>query len=491
MRVPALRPGITDPLVQAALWTGAIGLFLYLRWLPGPDTIFNPDEYIPLAVSDAMRASGWLDPNWANAELPDYFRYDQYNFYLYMVAAHGAIVTGEAFGLEPMLSVRLLNLAAQLGVLPLLFGTVLKLTGSRYAGFAALLVFITLPMAVHDAVMARPESLLYLASAGLLYVSTLQSRKLLQLVLWGVMMAAGVGIKITFASLAPLIAGAYLIGQGFVWRKLITDAGIVIAVFVAASFILTPFMFLNPDVTLNGLDFLMNQYAGVHPPHSILHGNLAAYAWHNASFFLIASPFIILASGSGLAYGTARERFWIITLVASFAILLVYFSTRSVFFERNYAHALLPAIAAGAMGLFILSRRFTVPMSAIAFALLLLVPANLALSVQASVHHREDDLARFEARRGVTGYALIPAWQSLDNQPVPACGRFHFRDFDDGFSQVYRRNALYQGYSIDAEYRSRFVILPASTFQAYLEAGHVYISKPCAAGADQAAASPA
>ena len=51
------------------------------------------------ALPAAVSAAGALDPNWALAPgLEDAFRYPQYNFYFYHIAAHGLIRAAHALG---------------------------------------------------------------------------------------------------------------------------------------------------------------------------------------------------------------------------------------------------------------------------------------------------------------------------------------------------------------------------------------------------------
>lgn len=292
--------GHESQIIKGALWLFALIVFFYLRWQPGPETILNIDEYIAPAVSDAMRRLGSLDPNWSNTDLPDFFRYDQYNFYVYMIAAHLAIMTGNLFSFEPVQSARLLNIALQLATIPMLYLSIRNLTGSVICGFAGIFLFITLPTAVMDSAIVRPESLLYFTSAALLLVSTANIGKMKTLVLWGVIFAFGAAIKITFVTLAPLLAGAYILRFGFELKRAAMDAALTVLAFAVALFVLAPFMFINADVTLNGFAYLQNQYDGLHPPHSLKFGNAIDYFLHNLHFFVLVIPAIFVLGGIGL-----------------------------------------------------------------------------------------------------------------------------------------------------------------------------------------------
>lgn len=471
--------GHESQIIKGALWLFALIVFFYLRWQPDPETILNIDEYIAPAVSDAMRRLGSLDPNWSNTDLPDFFRYDQYNFYVYMIAAHLAISTGNLFDFEPLQSARLLNIALQLATIPMLYLSIRTLTGSVICGFAGIFLFITLPTAVMDSAIVRPESLLYFTSAALLLVSTATMGKTKTLVLWGVIFAFGAAIKITFVTLAPLLAGAYILRFGFELKRAAMDAALTVLAFAIALFVLAPFMFINADVTLNGLAYLQNQYDGLHPPHSLKFGNAIHYFLHNLHFFVLVIPAIFVLGGIGLFYGTRTERIWIAALLSTFLILLLYFSTRTVFFERNYAHAIVPAIAAAAIGLFVLRRRVELPATLIVLACVLFVPVNMSVAVVQGIHQGADDLAQFQQARGLSDHVRISEEHSLSNQYLPECGLFVFADFNDDFSEIYTASAVAAGYAIDAVYLSRFRVLPTSTLHTDIDSGHIFISRPC------------
>lgn len=465
--------------VKGAIWFVAIAMFFFLRWQPDPEAIFNMDETIAPAVSEAMLDLGYLDPNWYLTNLPDHFRYDQYNFYLYMILAHFSIISGSIFGFEAVHSARIFNIFMQIASIPLIYFSIKNLTGSVVCGFFGIFVFITAPTIVLDATIVRPESLLYFLSAALVFVSTSGMGKLKTIVLWGIIFALGVAVKITFISLAPIAVAAYIIRFWSDIKNGAIDALMAFAIFVISLFIIAPFMFINFEVTLNGIRYLQNQYDGLHPPHSLLAGGVLEYFFYNLHFFIIVIPSIFALSAIGLAYGDTKERIWIISLISTFVILLLYFSTKTVFFERNYSHAIIPAIAAASIGFLVLRRKAALPVSLIVLACLLFVPYNMSVAVLQGVHHRNDDLTQFQNARGLSGYARITEAYSLRNKPLPPCGAFVFADFNDDFSRLYVGSVSASGYNIDAIYHSRFRVLPTSTFHTNVESSHIFVSKSC------------
>lgn len=396
-----------------------------------------------------------------------------------MVSVHFAILIGNIFGLEAIQSARSFNILMQFATIPLIYVSVRNLTKSVICGLFSIFVFISTPTIVLDATIVRPESMLYFLSAALVFVTTSRMGKLKTIILWGIIFALGSAIKITFLSLAPIAVGGYIIRFWSDIKNSVMDAFLAFSAFMIALSIVAPFIFINFDVTLNGVNYLQNQYDGLHPPHSLMSGGVFDYLLYNLHFFIVVIPAIFLLSAMGLIYGSREEVLWIISLFSTFIILLIYFSTKTVFFERNYAHAIVPAIAAASIGFLILRRKVTLPVSLIVMACLFFVPFNMSLAVLQGVHHRDADLPQFQSERGLSGYTRITEAYSLRNRPLPPCGEFVFADFNDEFSRLYLGSVSVAGYNIDAVYHSRFRVLPTSTFHTYIESSHIFVSKPC------------
>lgn len=84
----------------------------------------------------------------------------------------------------------------------------------------------------------------------------------------------------------------------------------------------------------------MNQYGGLHPPHSHLDGRpvvdmLAAYYVGTLGWAVIGCGTI----GVGVLAWRRRWGEWVV-LVGPVVLFAGYFSTRGVFFERNLSHVL-------------------------------------------------------------------------------------------------------------------------------------------------------
>ena len=193
--------------LQLVAWVGywicLVILFVLLR-AKSSNLVFI-DETIPIKISQAMTARGNLDPNWRSADLPEELRYDQYNFYLYNVVAHFVIKVAGWLGRSGLGELRHANLLFQL--LALAFAVdALRRIGAGLLALAAAGALITFaPGMVQDAGMARPESLLYLFSALFVWTLTLPLAERRRLLLAGVVLGAGIAVKLTFVSLAVML----------------------------------------------------------------------------------------------------------------------------------------------------------------------------------------------------------------------------------------------------------------------------------------------
>jgi hypothetical protein len=150
--------------------------------------------------------------------------------------------------------------------------------------------------------------------------------------------------------LVPVIAAA-ISERKWAFRRLGVSLGLG-AVGVCAGFAMgAPGAVANPGAFWRGIDYLAAQYAGLHPPHSRLEGGFVApvlvgYFWSVLGAGMIAAG---LVGTVGLA---ARKRWLELALLAAPVMLfVVYFSTRTVFFERNLSHVVPLFCALAAVGL--------------------------------------------------------------------------------------------------------------------------------------------
>jgi hypothetical protein len=225
------------------------------------------DEAIPIKLSEAMSARGSLDPNWRFADLLPHLHYDQYNFYLYNIIAHGVITVAEWFDRWPVGTLRRANVLFQLLALAFAIDAMRRVGAGRFPwsrGGA-------------DHVCAGHGAGCRHRAAGELGVPalrrfpwalTLPFAERWRMLLAGAAFGAGIAVKLTFASLAVVLPFIVPL-RGRPVRDLAATAasfavGAAIAIAAAA-----PYALIHFDVYLNGVAALAAQYTGVHPPHAL------------------------------------------------------------------------------------------------------------------------------------------------------------------------------------------------------------------------------
>lgn len=457
----------------------AFGLGIWLRLPLQPDLIINVDELIPLAVSQSMTALGKLDPNWRHADLPEFFRYDQYNFYFFNILSHVSINIGDNFDAERLTALRVANIIYQLTAVVLLIDGARRYCLSNFANGALAFSIIAAPTFVHDALMARPESLLYLVTGLAFWVSSLSLGLLVRVGLVSFVLGVGAAVKITYPviGVAGILALILLSWPG--WR-VAACAGAVALVGLAAGFgVSAPYALLNFDVFLNGLSALSNQYDSAHPPHSHPDPWVLTYFFWICRFFAeLYWPWFLLI-GAGIILGDRRERTAIVCLAAPFLLLVVYFSTKTVFFERNFAHAMPLLFVASALSFQILARRIAKPLAGLALTILVLPALFWSMQIAQAGHHEGDVRDAFVQANGLEEFQMRPTGETLLLVPPPACGDLAVTQVDHVRTRRYEAMLLSAGFKPVATYRGPFDTLATSTLQSYLGYSMGFYTKPC------------
>lgn len=477
---PSGRPlFVTLALSLAGL--GALVLaFVWLRLPPEATRILNIDEFIPIAVSDSMDALGRLDPNWTHADLPDFFRYDQYNFYLYMIVGHVAQLVGGWFGGADVTALRVLNIVLQ-GAAAILLVDGLRRRGVDLTAILATAVATAFaPSLIPDAVLARPESLVFFLTALCFWFACLNTRLAVRAALIGFTCGLGAAVKLTF----PAVGAAALVALWAFHRpslKTLSVLGAATAAGAMGGFVLgAPYALIHFDVFLNGLQALARQYDGLHPPHSALHG------WPLSSLFWTLRHFVefyglwIAVAVAGVYLADRQTRWAILALLAPMAVYIAYFSTKTVFFERNFAAALPLVFVAFGLGFSQVSQRLgrhavRLPLLAVIAAPGALIAAQIAEAAYSADHR----LAEFVSRNGLSAYAPLPV-NSFTETPPPPCGQFVLQTYNDQFTARYQTILEANGYIPVARFQSRFAPLAASTLHTYFESSFIFYEKPCA-----------
>ena len=436
------------------LWLGLTLAFVALRLNLSP-VYMNGDEAIVLAVSDGMRARGDLDTNWRLAAPPDAFRYDQYNFSSYHLVAHGWL-TAVGDRLPPLLAARLLNLILQAGaVIALLLA--LRRHGATPAERLAVAALLTVaPTGVHDAMMARPESFLYLLFAILIWLAAgvpTAARGGAAAALLGL----GVATKVTFLTAALLFAPAA--ARAACRRPRAALAGGLAVVLLAAAGFATgaPHAVADPTALLNGLTALHAQYTGGHPPHSLPDSTWPRQLGQMIGFCLVIYGPLLPAA---LLPALVERRGWWLGLWASAVATLALFSAVPVFFERNLAVAFfaLPA-------LMVFGTQPWPRLRAATLALALVPMIGWSVTVALAAHFAPTWRQEFERRHGlgvVTTAWLRPALGSCR-------GTLAIVDYGDPLSAAQVARVRAAGHREIATYHSPFEWVPTSTLHTYLD----------------------
>jgi hypothetical protein len=172
----------------------------------------------------------------------------------------------------------------------------------------------------------------------------------------------------------------------------------------------------------------------------------------------------------------------IAVLCAPFLALVLYFSTKSVFFERNFAHAMPLLLLAAGAGLAAVVRRLQHRMARGLAVCAAAVP-GLYWSVQIAHAARwapEEALA-FEQQHDLVMYDRISGGLNLNfRAPPPVCGRIVLLTFSDAWTARYENNVRSAGYREVARRLGPFSHLAPSTLQIYVAHDRKYFAKPCA-----------
>jgi hypothetical protein len=437
--------------------------------------MLNIDEQIPIALSKVMSERGSLDPNWRFAELPEHLKYDQYNFYLYNIVAHAILQVAAWLRVPDLIALRWANILFQIAAALLLAQALRRLgVGRPWVALAAAMIALA-PGLVQDAGMARPESMLCLLTAALVWVTTLPFPVALRSLLFGLVLGAGITIKVTFIAAVVLGIVPYLFAHRHDRVRGHAVAALALLFGISAGFATAaPYIVMHPDVYVSGLNVLATQYATGHPPHSRPEYSVLDQGGWIARYLTELYGLAPLAALAAVALCKGRLRSHAIAFALGCMIVLAYFAFQRVFFERNLAHVLVPALAGAA--LCVASLRST--SARIAMSLVLLAPM-LYWSVQVAhaSRHRGGQF-RFEAARQMRDVQYID-WQRVYAGQMPReCRLIGYLDYRDPWSERYAAALERNGYQPAAHYRGHFSGLVTSTLHTYLSSDIRYFRCP-------------
>ncbi len=320
----------------------------------------HPDETITTEVVGHMRKSGDLDTNWAKAmTLSTDLRYDQYNFSSHLYATYwfyrfvkwvpGTSVwrsEDAGFWVYRFFSVVLATMSVWQAL------RLAQRVGGKATALGAGVLVASSVQLVQDAHYSRPEafvSMLTLAAVGCCWPRG--KFRLLAVaggaVAIGLLVACKVSmLLLVWMPLVPWLSGRRQATVGERARCLALVPLGIVGGFVAGA----PGAIANPAAFVNGVEFLMNQYGGLHPPHSHLDGRPVADML--AAYYVGTLGWAVLGCGAfGVAVLAWRRLWGELTVVAGPVLLFAgYFATRGVFFERNLSHVLPLFLVLAAIG---------------------------------------------------------------------------------------------------------------------------------------------
>ncbi len=471
------------PLDRTALFGIALilGLFFLLRIPPSDGRIIVSDEWIPIRVSEAMATRSDLDPNWRLSKVPQGFRYDQYNFYGYIVLGHGFIQLGKALGSDPLITLRAMNLLLQLVAAFGIFMAVYRVSHSKIAGFFGAGSFTLAPMVVQDAAIARPESLLYAIAAMIVWAGVSDLRRRQKTLIIVGLATAGVTVKFTFAVVAvPFLAVTLILQRARSAAGVLLDFLACAMVSLLMLFVIAPYAVLKPQVTWNGIQYLLTQYAGRHVPHSLPeHTYLGQLLWIS-EYFLSFFFLLFIVSFVGFLYGNQSYKRIIVICSLPFFILVFYFASKSVFFERNFAHVLPGLIVASSVAFAALAGRVSqwrrLVIGVVTLAQLAIWATPVAMM---TMQERRKSLDGFVERVGLEGYVYLDRSVTLGRSIPEGCGRYAAERFNDAYTAQFVNLMRESGFVQKAHYRSPFSRLPMSTLHVYLASDWIFLEKTC------------
>lgn len=463
----------------------------------------NPDEVIIVEVVKNLNNSNSLDANWALADVPKHFKYDQYNFtsYIYFVYFSqklASIVDAKIFANENAYKFsRDLSKIIFVLIIFLVFILAKEIMSAKYALVTAVITLFSIQLQ-QDALYARPETFF---SALVLIICLLltkaNQRPVLAYGLSGFIFGILLACKISALFLAPFIV-IILITQyknSLLSRDSLLIFGLWCGTTLMGMVAGNPYVILNVDGWMNGVTYLLNQYNGSHLPHGLPDASALGQFLHASEYLAKTNGVISLFFIIGAAYAIGQRHLFLSVFSAMVIINIVYFSTKAVFFERNISH-LLPLFYIIAVfgivrttSLFPASKVRTILQFALVPIVLITPVMNINLlkkainpdsELNSIVNIREQLQKNYDSKIDYFGYLLSAA--SVDSLIRQAKSSesliYEIHNPGDLYTQKNVTELLRKGYfSIAWEQDGVFARFPPSTLQTYLNNGTIFLLK--------------
>lgn len=321
----------------------ACAVYVWLR-MNLPDNYETPDEVISLRVSVRMLNSGDWDTNWALADLPPHFKYDQYNFSSYLVTCKALINVLAIAGYhattsdEVFVTIRMFSVIFHCLTILLAFIVAWYAIGSLSIGVLSAWLVAVCPLLFQDSMYARPESF----STMLTLLAILLAVRICRHIDWpgsiafGVVVGFLVACKITFVVLlaVPLMAAVAQPRQSL--RPTMKLLHVVVLGLLVGFVCGAPYALPHLSAYSHGLTMLLAQYASEHRPHGLPDGNMLQRLVYCGRYFVaIGAGWMLLLAAVGWIHLLRQKRYEMAAIGGISALVFIYFSCKPVFFERN------------------------------------------------------------------------------------------------------------------------------------------------------------
>jgi hypothetical protein len=324
------------------------------------------------------------------------------------------------------------------------------------------------PNLVQDAHIARSESFLFALFGLLAWIASARMNILFIALLAGLVAGVGTATKFTFLSTGLVLAPVAFRSIFEHPYKGAVSVFLGIAAMAVGFAIAAPYVLINLDAYLAGVDYLRNQYTEGHPPHSYKQDNMLQSVQHVMVFIgFLYGPIILLPvllflkPYSDLTFG-----------LASFGLLnILYFATVPVFFERNISLALTALLTSGVM---LGARHRSVVLIGTLCSFWMLY-----WSIQISGDSRErgtrpDRHADWATTNGLQGTPIVIEFASPVGLVENCTDRIGLMHFGDDYSASSISQLERAGHTPIAVYQGRYRQIPTSTLHTYLDADIYY-----------------
>jgi|GEM_PF-1300390 len=485
----------------------------------------HPDEDIARAVVTKVLATKKKDTNWARTDVEELFRYNQFNFSSYYLAAAKlekfAGHRAEDLGRPHLLLDHLREQNIWLGGLATFLAGLLgwriaslhgmRVTAAAAAGIVATALTASCVTLFQDSIYARPEAfvtVLTLVFTFLLLMPGLAT--IVVLALTGVVLGILVATKITFILFLPfpllaISARAHDRDPAGTrhphpWR-VAGAIGFYLACCVAGFGFGAPYALRAPWEYLEGIGFLLRQYSTAGWPNGLHDGGVGARFMHGLSYLAYTDGLLVLALAViGFVMLLRAGRHGIVVAVTGPLLTLAYFLQTRAFFERNFSHALPVVFALSGVGLCLAvdwivararrgpaaSRALRIASACLGAGLAIYVPASLSKRLHETILDTTEEKRIDAAMDKVNEGGRVPVlfgYSTLSDVPKMRgglCGRVIYKllEYGDAYSKSVIVDLAAQGYAVAGELRGPFDGAPISTLQTYHATNVLFLSSP-------------